>query len=324
MMRTLRALTVALSAGVLALTLLASVSCADEDQERPAATVGNLEIRGPFARVVMDGGAVYFTIENPGDTDDALVGVASDVAEKVGLHETVTEGAMMRMQPVEEIAVPAGGEAVLEPGGYHVMLTGLKEELEEDDRFEMALTFEKAGSLDLEVGVAPFAEPDERTDDPYNSSYRVVTAEVLSIESDLGMRGGLGALLRGAEPSWHMASMRVMEIEEAWPEVRLELERRAEHQPDAEPAMDSFEGALADVKAAVAAEEASGASRSLGELSGSFEEVKDVLHETEVDGRRLAIVVSSFVAGWIVLIAVSLLVANWRDPKFMRSRRKAR
>lgn len=131
-------------------------------------------------------------------------------------------------------------------------------------------------------------------------------------------------MLRGAEPPWHMAAMRVMEIEGAWTEVRLELERRAEHQPGAESAMESFEESLARIKADIAAEEASGASRSLSELSGSFEEVKNVLHEADVDGRRLAIVVSAFVAVWIVLIVGSLLVANWRDPGFVRARRKAR
>jgi copper(I)-binding protein len=323
-MRPPKVLSMALLMCAVILTLPAAVSCGDDDDAKTETVeAGALMIIEPFARVVMDGGAAYFIIENTGDEDDALVDASSDVAGKVGLHETVTEGAMMMMRAVEEISIPAGGEAILEPGGYHVMLTELREELEEGDSFDVTLTFQEAGSVEVEVAVTPFAVSDERADDPYNPSYRVVTAQVLSIESDLGMRGGLGALLRGAEPVWHMAAMRVMEIEGAWTEVRLELERRAEHQPGAESAMGSFEESLGRMRADIAAEEASGASRSLSELSGSLD-VKDVLHEADVDGRRLAIVVSAFVAVWIVLIVGSLLVANWRDPRFMRARRKAR
>jgi copper(I)-binding protein len=324
-MKPLQALSMFLLTSTLVVAMVTSVSCEkDEETETAVAKVGDLQITEAYARTVLDGGAAYFTVKNTGNADDALVDASSDVAEKVGLHESVMEGSMMKMQPVDEIVIPAGGEAVLEPGGYHVMLAGLKGPLEEGDTFDVTLSFQQAGPVDVAVTVAPFTGSSAEADDPYNPSYRVVTAQVLSIESALGMRGGLGALLRGAEPSWHMAGMRVMAIEQAWPDVRLELERRADKQPDAEAAINSFESSLAVVKADVDAEEASGASRSLSELSGSFEEVKDVLRETEVDGRRLAIVVSAFVAGWIVLTVASRVIADRRDPKFMRPPRGPR
>jgi copper(I)-binding protein len=134
----------------------ASATPEGEGASAAIATVGDLEIVEAYARSVELGGAAYFTIENTGDTDDALVGAASDVARRVELHETVTEEGMHKMLPVDEIAVPAGGEAVLEPGGYHVMLLDLKEELAVGDTFHITLTFEKAGSVDLEIEVRPF------------------------------------------------------------------------------------------------------------------------------------------------------------------------
>jgi copper(I)-binding protein len=48
---------------------------------------------------------------------------------------------MMSMNQVTEIAVPAHGDAVLEPGGYHVMLIDLVEPLEADTEIELSLEF---------------------------------------------------------------------------------------------------------------------------------------------------------------------------------------
>ena len=45
------------------------------------------------------------------------------------------------------------GEVVLEPGGYHIMLMGLAHALEEGSSFPLTLTFEKAGSLEIDVPV---------------------------------------------------------------------------------------------------------------------------------------------------------------------------
>jgi copper(I)-binding protein len=165
-MRPLKALSMLLLTGALLLALLATMSCGDDDDgETASIKVGDLEITEPFARAVMDGGAPYLTIKNTGDDDDALVDASSNVTAKVGLHETVTDGTTMTMRAVEEIAIPAGGEAILEPGSYHVMLTELEEELGEGDTFEVTLTFEVAGSVDVEVEVKPFAEPDTEADD---------------------------------------------------------------------------------------------------------------------------------------------------------------
>ncbi len=304
------------------LVLAATAGCQNDDEtETTIVEAGDLQITGAFARAVMDGGAAYLTVRNTGDEDDALVAASSDVAEMVGLHETVTEGAMMKMQAVEEIAVPAGGEAILEPGGYHVMLMQLKGPLEEGDTFDMTLTFAEAGTVDVAVAVKPFVVSDERVDDPYNPSYRVVTSQVLSIESALGTRGGLSVLLRGAEPSWQPAAMRVMTIEQAWPEVRLELERRAERQDGVEGVIDTFESALAGLRADIAAEDGRKALGSLSELTAAFDDVKGVLHKTEVDWRRLTAVVSGLALALIVLAVGSRLIGSRRDRKFMPPRR---
>jgi copper(I)-binding protein len=161
LMKPLKAVSMLLLSSALVVALVVTVSCGNEaddtDAEREAiATVGELEIVEAYVHALMMGGAAYFTIENTGDTDDALIGAVCNAARRVDLHETVTDGRMMKMQPVEEIAVPAGGEAIMEPGGYHVMLIDLKQEYEVGDTLDMTLTFKEAGAIDLAVEVTPF------------------------------------------------------------------------------------------------------------------------------------------------------------------------
>lgn len=103
-------------------------------------------------------GAAYMVIRNGSGEDDRLLGVEADVAETVELHESMmTEsdegGEMAMMEPVEAIAVPAGGRATLEPGGYHVMLIGVDEGLEPGQMVTLRLTFEQAGVVEVEAEV---------------------------------------------------------------------------------------------------------------------------------------------------------------------------
>lgn len=60
---------------------------------------------------------------------------------------------MMSMRQVASIEVPAGGEVVLEPGGYHVMLIGLSAPLVVGESFPLALEFEKAGTITVTAEV---------------------------------------------------------------------------------------------------------------------------------------------------------------------------
>ncbi len=99
-------------------------------------------------------GAVYITLVNTGREADRLVGVQTDVAEAAEIHETKMEGDVVRMQPVTGgVEVPAQGEVVFKPGGYHIMLINLRQDLEVGDRFSLVLEFEKSGTMTLEVEV---------------------------------------------------------------------------------------------------------------------------------------------------------------------------
>jgi copper(I)-binding protein len=51
------------------------------------------------------------------------------------------------MKPVDAVVIAPNGRLELKPGGYHLMLSGLKRPLREGERFAAALVFEKAGRV---------------------------------------------------------------------------------------------------------------------------------------------------------------------------------
>ena len=63
------------------------------------------------------------------------------------------EGDVMRMRAVKAIEVNPGEPVTLKPGGLHVMLMGLKAQLKDGEQFPLTLTFEKAGSVAVDVAV---------------------------------------------------------------------------------------------------------------------------------------------------------------------------
>lgn len=100
--------------------------------------------------------AAYMIIMNNSDTDNAIVGAATDVATTVELHTVEMDNGVMKMRPVEQIDVPANGQATLQPGGFHVMLLGIKQDLVEGDTVDLTLTFQNGEEITV---AAPVGEP---------------------------------------------------------------------------------------------------------------------------------------------------------------------
>jgi copper(I)-binding protein len=117
----------------------------------PAITVENAWSRATSAAAKT--GALYLTIIDHG-APDRLIAVATPVAETAELHQTTMQGGVMRMRPVEGLAVSAQEPGKLAPGGYHVMLMGLKQQLKPGASFPVTLTFEHAGAVQASATVA--------------------------------------------------------------------------------------------------------------------------------------------------------------------------
>jgi len=84
---------------------------------------------------------------------DTLLSVSSTVAETTEMHSTLEENGMMQMRPVAELALQADETVRFEPGGLHLMLTGLRQPLPADSQFPLVLHFAKAGDVTVTVQV---------------------------------------------------------------------------------------------------------------------------------------------------------------------------
>lgn len=117
---------------------------------------GLIEIEHPWSRATIAAvphGVVYFVLRNPGKEGDRLVSVSSPVAAKSTLHASVQEGGVVRMVHVDAIEIAPESATKLEPGGLHVMLTGLKQPLVKGKAFPLTLVFEGAGPVTVHVDV---------------------------------------------------------------------------------------------------------------------------------------------------------------------------
>ena len=74
-----------------------------------------------------------------------LVSASSPVAGVVEIHEMAMDGNVMKMRAVSGLELPAGKAVDLKPGGYHVMLMDLKQELKPGDAVPVTLVIEGPG-----------------------------------------------------------------------------------------------------------------------------------------------------------------------------------
>lgn len=82
-----------------------------------------------------------------------LVGVSCPLAASAELHQMTMDAGTMRMRAVDAIDLPAGKTVSLKPGGYHIMLFGLKQGLKPGEAvpFALTLTDAKGGSHEIET-----------------------------------------------------------------------------------------------------------------------------------------------------------------------------
>jgi periplasmic copper chaperone A len=117
---------------------------------------GAIGVSDPYARAVPPGqpnSGVFMTLTNDSTKPHALVSATSPAAKTVELHTHVQENGMMRMRRIERIEIPAGGRTVLAPGGLHVMLIGLTQDLKPGANVDLSLTFDDGSEIRVEAPV---------------------------------------------------------------------------------------------------------------------------------------------------------------------------
>ena len=138
-----------------ALTIAALWSGADAQAHE--IKVGDLMIHHPWARqspMKADVAAGFMIIMNHGTTDDRLVKATAEIAPTVQLHDMKMDNDVMKMFELKDgIPIPAGKSVELKPRSLHLMFMGLKSAPVSGQMFNGTLTFEKAGTVEVEFEV---------------------------------------------------------------------------------------------------------------------------------------------------------------------------
>lgn len=122
---------------------------------------GVLEVSQAWSRPAVAGvnGVGYLTVANRGPAADTLVAVESPLAARIEMHRSSMVGGVMSMTSVTRVGVPAQGQAVFGPGGYHLMLIGLKKALLAGDEVPATLTFASGAHLKITLAVGTGSRP---------------------------------------------------------------------------------------------------------------------------------------------------------------------
>jgi copper(I)-binding protein len=130
----------------------------------------SIDISRPWARTSQrengpTGG--FFTVTNKAGEADRLVAAESPVATKIEIHGIKVIGYGIRMRPLEQgLRLPPDTAITLKPRGYHLLIE-LKAPLAQGQRVPMTLTFEKAGTRQVELVVeAPGPVGEETLNEP--------------------------------------------------------------------------------------------------------------------------------------------------------------
>ncbi|MCE2473241.1 MAG: copper chaperone PCu(A)C, partial [Anaerolineae bacterium] len=101
----------------------------------------------------MPGSAVYLRIHNRGQSDLTLVSASSSAARTLAFHRTVVEDDIARMEAVDSLLIPAGETVELRPGGMHIMLTGLTDDLLPESALPLQLECDSGEVYALDIPV---------------------------------------------------------------------------------------------------------------------------------------------------------------------------
>ena len=118
--------------------------------------LADINVESAYVRAVPPGqmnSAAFMQLKNDSSEDISLVAAKSQVAENVELHTHTQDNGVMRMRQISEISLPAGEAIKLQPGGMHIMLIGLTQNLTAGENISLLLEFSDGSQQALEVPV---------------------------------------------------------------------------------------------------------------------------------------------------------------------------
>lgn len=91
-------------------------------------------------------------------TDAHIVGIKSPFAERVEIHEMKMDNDVMSMRAVPSLLLTAGKSLELKPGGYHIMLFNLHQQVQVGSSVPLTLIIEGSNNKRTSITVKAIAQ----------------------------------------------------------------------------------------------------------------------------------------------------------------------
>jgi copper(I)-binding protein len=121
-----------------------------------AGAADNVSVQDAYVRLAPPNApatGAFMVIKNNGDKDVKVLKADNPASKVTELHTHLNDGGVMKMRPVPGIDIKAKGEAVLKPGGLHIMMIDLKAPMKEGDVVPMTLTFDDGSIKQVDAKV---------------------------------------------------------------------------------------------------------------------------------------------------------------------------
>lgn len=117
----------------------------------PGISVSDARVQLPI--VTGRPGVAYFTISQASGAPRKIVGVSVELAGKADMHQSMTDGAMASMKPLDQVALEPGKTVKFEPGGNHVMLGDLDPKLRFSDSVRLSVNLDDGSKAEAAAKV---------------------------------------------------------------------------------------------------------------------------------------------------------------------------
>jgi periplasmic copper chaperone A len=102
--------------------------------------------------------AAYFTLHG-GASDATVISVSTEVAIKSEMHESMMQGNVSSMKPIDRLPLPAESKIVFKPGGKHVMLFDVNPGIKPGRTTPLIFTFSDGQRIQYDAKVIAAGDP---------------------------------------------------------------------------------------------------------------------------------------------------------------------
>lgn len=93
--------------------------------------------------------AIFLTIKNDSDKNLSLIKAKTNLSEVAELHTHTKENGKMVMKEVPNIEIKAHSSTELKPGGLHIMVFDIKNQIDKNTKTDLTLYFDNNQSIEL-------------------------------------------------------------------------------------------------------------------------------------------------------------------------------